>query len=155
MTTTNPAQSATPVSKFGKDHWSLLAYVESRCVDGDAGVGTLVCAHLRGNSHTHPLLANTAWKPGFSTRLKGFFEYEQRSDVAKAIEAGFMLEGHDDWDCLDDLAAAGYVEILSLANGRVRMTEAGLEMAAQVRQHKARGGQFAGFSPAADAAVAA
>lgn len=125
----------------------MLAYVETRCVDGQDGVGTLVRAHIRGNANTHPLLANTAWKPSFGTRLKGFFEYEHRSDPAKAIAAGFMLDGHDDWDCLDDLEAAGFVDVVSLSNGKVRMTEAGLQMAGQLRRHKAKGGQFAGFTP--------
>lgn len=155
MTAPQHSHQTTPVSQFGKDHWSLLAYVETRCVDGKTGVGQLAHTHMRGNPQTHPLLANTPWKPHFGTRLKDFFSFEHRSDALKAIAAGLMLDGHDDWDCLDDLAAAGYVEILSLANGHVRMTDAGLELAAQLRHHKARGGQFASFVPGPSVSVAA
>lgn len=145
---TKTTHAPTPVSCFGKDHWSLLAYVESRCVDGNKGVGTLARPHLRANPATHPLLAHatpTGWKDTYSTRLKGFFAFDERADVDKAMNAGLMLRGHDDWDCLDDLQDAGFVEILSLANGQVRMTDAGLDAAAQLRRHKARGGMFASF----------
>ena len=31
----------TPVQKFGKDHWSMFAYIETLCVDGVSGVGTI------------------------------------------------------------------------------------------------------------------
>jgi len=144
-----PAFTATPVSQFGKDHWSLLAYVESCCVDGSEGVGRLFPSRMRGNPATHPLLAHlpaSAWKLTYSTRLQGFFDYEHRSDAAKAIEAGWMLANHDDWDCLNDLEAAGYVEVLSLGNPAVRMTELGQEVAGKLRAHKALGGQFAQFS---------
>lgn len=30
--------SPTPVEQFGKDHWSMLAYVETLCVDGSKPV---------------------------------------------------------------------------------------------------------------------
>ena len=148
--------AATPVSLFGKDHWSLLAYVECCCVDGENGIGRLVRSRMRTNENTHPLLrgAPVAWKVNYSTRLRGFFEFNDRSDPAKAIAAGLMLEGHDDWDCLDDLEAAGYLEVLTLVQGCVQLTEAGLAVAAKLREHKAKGGQFAGFSlePAASEA---
>ena len=137
------------VERFGKDHWSLLAYVETRCVDGKGGVGSLVPAHLRGNPATHPLLANylpTGWKQSYSTRLKGFFQYPGRGDPARAIADGFMVDGHDDWDCLDDLEAAGYLEVLSLSNPAVQLTPLGIEVAAKLRKHKAQGGLFASFS---------
>lgn len=142
---------STPVQKFGKDHWSLLAYVETRCVDGSAGIGALDRNRMRCNQERHPLLGGSlsaapGWKPQYSTRLAGFFEFKDRAIPAVAIAAGFMLDGHDDWDCLDDLEACGFVEILSTANGAVRLTPAGLKVAAALREHKATGGMFATFS---------
>lgn len=151
--------NATPVHKFGKDHWSMLAYVETCCVDGRDGHGLLDFSRVRCNPIRHPLLAGSAalcgsWKLNYSTRLSGFFDFADRSDPEKAIAAGLMLRDHDDWDCLDDLQAAGYVEIESLANGIVKLTELGMDVAGRLRSHKASGKHFATFSVAQEAVAA-
>ncbi len=121
---------------FGKDHWSLLAYVETRCVDDK---GKLDKRHLRCNpkgAHSiHAVNANILgprWEPTWGTRIKGG-----------------QLDQHDDWCCLEDLEAAGYVEITSAVNAFVKLTKAGVAMAALLRAHKAAGGQFATFAPGA------
>lgn len=140
MTTINP------VASFGKDHWSVFAYIETCCVEGKDGVGKLSMGRMRANENTHPLLAVNAtvakWQPAWGTRLFGFFAAEQGSPERAALQ----LSSHDDWDCLDDLAAAGFVEILSMTNGFVRMTPAGLKVSAALREHKATGGVFAHFT---------
>lgn len=125
----------------------MLAYVETLCVDGKEGVGQIDRRRVRCNSAKHPLLSAhpMAWDDRYSTRLAGFFDFAGRWDTAKAAEACFLLIGHDDWDCLDDLEAAGFVEILSLTNGLVKMTRAGNDMAARLRAHKTEGGHYAGF----------
>ena len=149
MNTTVSIPTPVPVALFGKDHWSLLAYVETVCVDGKGAVGSIVKSRLRGNEHTHPLLAVNAraapWRANYSTRLAGFFDFADRSDTDKAVQAGLQLLGHDDWDCLDDLAAAGYLEILSMVNGFVRMLPLGQVTTALLRDFKTKGGQFADF----------
>jgi len=121
---------------WGKDHWGLLAYVETRAVDHQ---NQLDHEHMRTNTTTHPLLRNDAyqrdrpkrWESSHSTRLRD----------------GRILDGHDDWDCLDDLDDAGLVEIISLVNGFVRMTDYGLVIAARLRRHKANGGMYQDFAP--------
>jgi len=144
MTTVQTLPSTTPVHKFGKDHWSLLAYVECCCVDGRDGVGALDHARMRSK---HGKSSVGCWKPQYSTRLKGFFEYEHRADPQAAIAAGFMLSDHDDFDCLVDLESAGLLEILSSTNRLVKLTPAGIAVAAEIRQHKAGGAHFATFKP--------
>lgn len=136
--------------QFGKDHWALLAYVETTCVDGANGFGHLDRSKMRCNEHKHPAFKSvialaSGWKLSYSSRLYGFFEFAERNDPEKAIEAGLQLRDHDDWDCLEDLAAAGYVKVLSLANAFIRMTDEGLRVTALLRAHKANGGQYAGF----------
>lgn len=144
------------MNQWGKDHWSLLAYVESVCVESPRqvemngkkiSVGNLGHNRMRTNATTHPLLSGTglAWKTTWGTRLKGFFELEGREDPTVAEAAGLQLTTHDDWDCLDDLGIAGLVDILSLANGWVTITPEGLALAARLREHKANGGVFATF----------
>lgn len=133
------------VEQFGKDHWSLLAYVETRCVDYK---GELDREHLRCNEKIRPMLKGyrtagpgMGWKPEYGTRLKGYFE----DRTNKALK----LEDHDDWDCLDDLEDAGYIEILSLVNGWVTLTKLGSEVSSKLRLHKAQGKMFADFTLAA------
>jgi len=142
---------ATPVEKFGKDHWSLLAYVESCCVDGTNGRGHLRRDRMRCNPKSHRLMAgpyssSDLWIQRHSTRLAGFFDSPDRNDPEKAIAAGLQLRDHDDWDCLDDLEAAGFIEVRSIVNGYVTMTPKGCDVAAKLRAHKAGGGHFTDFS---------
>ena len=139
--------SPTPVEQFGKDHWSMLAYVETLCVDGKNGLGVIDGRRVRCNPERHPGLESSpgGWQDRYSTKLAGFFEFEDRNDPAAAAGAGVMLLGHDDWDCLEDLEAAGFVQVLTLTSGGVKMTDEGNRVASLIRSHKASGGHFAGF----------
>lgn len=139
----------TPIALWGKDHWSLLGYVECVCVDN---AGYLAIDKMRANPDTHPLMSSgpMRWKPEYSTRLAGFFAFQDRTDIEKAAAAGHAILGHDDWDCLDDLEAAGLLEVLSLAQCKVRMTDQGTLLASELRKHKASGGMFANFRVASE-----
>lgn len=130
---------AVPVSRFGKDHWSLLAYVETRCVDSATNTGQLDPKRMRCNPKRHPMMAvsifsERRWEPRYGSRLR-------------VTRTGTIpqLKTHDDLDCLDDLEAAGLVEVLSLINSIVRMTPDGLTVAHALRKHKADGGLFTTF----------
>lgn len=138
-----------PMERWGRDHWSLLAYVEDLCVNAPRSVGKMDHRRVRCNGQTHPLLDvnGQPWRPSWGTRLQGFFEFADRSDAAAAEAAGVQLGAHDDWDALDDLAAAGLVEPISLVNGFVTITEKGVRLAGEIRRHKAQGGQMAQFVP--------
>lgn len=135
-----------PIKEFGKDHWSTFAYVETLCVDSiHKGVGTLDWKRLRVNEKSHPLhainfqMTHVAWKRDFGTILRGYFRPNGKTDTRR------RAPDHDDVDCLDDLEAEGLLEVVSMANGYVRMTEKGRRIAALLRDHKSRGGSFAGF----------
>lgn len=136
----------TPVEKFGKDHWSMFAYIETLCVDGRDGLGVIDPRKCRINPERHPNMGGAGlWKDEYSTRLRGFFDFPDRADPAKAEEAGVMIVGHDDIDCLEDLDEAGLVSYITLTSGGVVMTEKGMEVAGKLRTHKASGGNFSGF----------
>jgi hypothetical protein len=144
---TNPLKP-TPIVRWGKDHWSLLAYVECVCVDGSDTIGAIDKRRVRCNPATHPLhnaVFGVPWKPEYGTRLRGFFDFPNRADAVASEMAGLQLLAHDDWDCLDDLEAAGLVEIISTTNGFVRMTKTGIAESAALREHKISGGNFANF----------
>jgi hypothetical protein len=138
-----------PIELWGKDHFSLLAYVESRCVDHG---GRLDFDHLRANPATHPhhIGPNVArgmrgglmkWEPHYGTRLNGFWKPDGSTDPTK------QLPDHDDWDCWEDLEAAGLIKDVGTGmNPIAEMTPKGMDVVALVRVHKAAGGNFAGFA---------
>ncbi len=137
-----------PVSDWGKDHWSLVAYVEIRCVDNG---GVLDHDRMRTNQERHPGLAGPAsaglsegrnWRPEWGTRLSGYFLEDGETDLTR------QMFNHDDWDVLDDIEAAGYVKIGGAGiNPVIFMTRVGAAIAALLRVHKAAGKHFASFDP--------
>ena len=129
---------SVPIEKWGKDHWSLVAYIETRCVDYG---GVLEPQHMRCNPANHPEYAVVArsfgiqWSPTYGTRLHGFFEHQ--------TDTSLILSEHDDWDCLEDIQAAGLVKATKT---KVVMTDSGLRVAEALRKFKAKGGMFADFT---------
>ncbi len=126
-----------PLSNWGRDHYSLLGYIECRCTD-DKGIPDL--RHMRSNPARHPSLSPRGtgiggWKPEYSTRLAGHTKETPKTQL-----------GHDDWDCADDLAAAGLIEIKGTGLNPVwKLTEWGMAISARLRHWKATGGTFSTF----------
>lgn len=163
-----------PMERWGKDHWSTFAYIETCCVDNH---GKLSCARMRPDANRHPLFVTHA-QIKLPTQ-----EYPTRLNDGE-------LKNHDDWDCLWDMVRLGLIEILELGIGkieggivqvrseeipeyfdiepgkrgpiktpeggignsngtyiRVKPTNKGLEIAAELRAHKVNGGSFANFMP--------
>jgi hypothetical protein len=120
------------VRDFGHDHWSMLALIAAMHFGKN---GELRRQSLRINPETHPLLAHRSdWRHTWSTRLRGH-----------ATEEPSRVPGHDDIDCIDDLEAAGLIEIVSLANLVVRLTTQGVRVAEALAQWRASGGRCATF----------
>jgi len=129
------------VSEFGRDHWSLLAYIETLCVEGD---GSPDLDRMRCNVTRHPGLVgprsaksdDVHWRPRWATRLKGHAEHAPRQAV-----------GHDDHDCADDLKAAGFIKVLGTGIApRYELTQVGAAVAQAIRLHKQSGGTFSNFA---------
>ena len=124
-----------PTSMFGKDHWSTFGYAECRIVDNS---GRPQREHMRCDPARHPAhahLGSTMGSPS-PTRLKG----------------GVECPSHDDWDCIDDLEAAG---LLTTGGTGLfptwALTNKGRRVAAELRAHKAKRGSFGDFTPSEDA----
>jgi hypothetical protein len=131
-----------PIEKFGKDHWSLFAYIETRCVDHK---GILDKNHMRCKNEaaaagrTYPG-SYPSWDPKYGTRLKGYFKDGGENDES------LKLPEHDDLDCFDDLEAAGLIENMGTGlHPAAKLTKYGHEIAGKLREHKANGGYFANF----------
>lgn len=123
-----------PIDKWGKDHWSLLAYCECRTVDHD---GILDLVHIRINvtkrSFSNGTIASATqkWNPDWSTRLKS----RKKPDKT-----------HDDIDVLDDLQREEFLTYtFKCGNCKITLTEKGRETATEIREHKSRGKNFNEF----------
>lgn len=102
--------------KFGRDHWSLLVYVESRCVDS---FGSLDERHMRDKHRS-------GWRPEWSTRIK----------------SGSIVPEHDDFDCLLDLHTSGYI---IHENNKYILTDEGYRVAGLIRRNRAEGRNYSEF----------
>ncbi len=124
-----------PLSDFGRDHWSTLAYVETCCVD-DRGI--LDKRRMRCNPTSHPAFVHSGgWETRYSTRLKGH-----------SIEQAVLRRGHDDWDCVADFETAGLLTNEGTGiNPVYALTRLGSSICAALRAHKAGGGSFSTFCP--------
>lgn len=132
-----------PVDSWGSDHWSTLAYLETRAVDAD---GRVENQRMRCNPRIHRSFANLGKGGGlvdgskYPTRLRG----------------NKTLDDHDDWSCLEDMVSAGLLrafwcdggdQIFGGAEARIELTDLGFEICAALRSHKAKGGNFGDFEP--------
>jgi hypothetical protein len=137
-----------PMDRWGKDHWSTLAYFETLVVDHK---GMISNARMRCNARLH---RNFAWMTPFSP-------HTAESEYPTRLKGGIEQPGHDDWSCLEDMIAAGlvngYFRQLSEATfgnsqAYVELTAAGRALANELRAHKSSGGTYATFVSKAEAA---
>lgn len=115
------------IEQFGRDHWSTLAYFETLVVDNGGRIDKrrMRCDGARHPQFGHLPLGIVGRCP---TRLKG----------------GVELDDHDDWDCMDDLEAAGLIETSGTGMFPVvQLTPRGHEIANALRRHRADSGLHA------------
>jgi hypothetical protein len=112
-----------PIAYWGRDHWSMLMYVETRIVDYD---GKLSRAHIRSKTRT-------GWQPIHGTKL---LSYDWTLAPPANLEAGNIRPDHDDYDCLKDMQAVG---LLTQQGGRVQFTARGWALASRLRQWRGNG----------------
>jgi hypothetical protein len=98
-----------PMARWGKDHWTTFAYVETRWVDYG---GMLNHDQMRCDRKRHPAF--------FAARPRAFgadndgAKYETRLKTEQPVDGrwGFVaLFGHDDYDCLADAIREGLIEV--------------------------------------------
>jgi hypothetical protein len=92
----DPAQvERDPVSvvHFGRDHYSTLLYVEARVVDHR---GRPNIRNMRCDAKRHPQFNHLP--PGVG------------GESPTRLANGDLLSDHDDWDCVQDMVAAGWIE---------------------------------------------
>ena len=122
-----------PISRWGKDHWSTLAYLETLAVEHN-GLAIPVNARMRTNEIRHPHLVGD------------FLGCSHGGSQYPTILKDGKVEGHDDWDCVDDATEEGLTEDVGTGMNRAyKFTKLGKEAMAKLRQHKMDGGSFGNF----------
>ncbi len=145
-----------PFDRWGKDHWSTLAYIETRIADRK---GRLNVEHMRCDPRLHRAFTNRA-------------NIDSPGSYPTVLADGSKLDRHDDWSCAEDAIALGLLtmddeeavergnhydapdEFLPGRSPKFSLTPRGLEVAALLRAHKASGGSFSTFRLESPAGVA-
>lgn len=131
---------SVPLVRWGKDHWSTLAYVAA-CVAKHRGY--LRLEKMRCN----PLLHHRLVPRGTSLAASSAY-------APTHLAGGRTIEKHDDWSCVEDMIAAGLVTMSEEGNAtagkspRFALTAAGRLLAHALAVHRTCGGQFETFVPA-------
>lgn len=151
-----------PETLFGKDHFSTLAYAETVMVDcGGFQVGA--DPHMRAGRRHFRVMMEECRKPKRvkAGNLASNCVVMDRK-YSTALKDGTVVDGHDDFHCLQDLAAAGYFETPAdeMQPGVVlKLSDRGREVVSALRNHKTSGGTFASFEapdiPASETAPSA
>lgn len=129
-----------PMSLWSKDHWSTLAYIETKLVDDGGKCTVKFDARMRQNRRNYRVL--------IGQRMSGTGAIPMSVDHGTRLNDGTYLPNHDDWNCLQDMQAAGLFEgdVDDWDRGMaLKLTDAGRFLAAALRQHKAAGGTFSTF----------
>lgn len=134
-------QGYVPADKWGKDHWSTLAYAGS-CVterEGFMSGPSLRCKDTRVGIQRE---YGQSWNPQHGTRLNGFFQNQNDKTL--------MLPDHDDIDCLEDMESEEMVLLGTTVSMFVQLTDKGREFEEALRRFKQDGGNFCDFSNSPD-----
>lgn len=121
--------SPTPLDRWGKDHWSTLAYLHTCIVNGQPPNRE----KMRVDVDIHPGQENSGCRLG--------------SKYPTILRDGGILINHDDWSCLEDAEALGMVEAVGTGlHPDYVFTDLGWKVARALAEFKKSGGQFGQFS---------
>jgi len=161
MTELNPSSTYTqqdfiPMEVWGRDHWSLLGYINHHMVD-------VACfhvgfdPHMRQNRYNYMGLLNSCHNPkrsGWNKRSKDVqsqISMVMKSEHGSRLNNGEYIPNHDDWCCVQDMADAGLFKNKKADDiqpkNKLMFSEKGNEIVNQLLIHKRNGGSFADFKP--------
>ncbi len=129
-TETKQNKIAYTEAEFGKQHWSLLAFIETQVVDKSFPLDPrrMSCNEKkRGISNGAPF----GWNDEYSTENK-----EGKQEIL----------GHDDIDCFEELEKEGFIKNNgTLLNMYPELTDKGWKCISQIREFKGKGGNYIDF----------
>lgn len=129
-----------PLSRWGKDHWTTLLYVETRCVDHK---GLPQAEHMRSEpgrprrGHFKIVDGEERMRPSSESRAR---RYPTR------LNDGTEVFGHDDWDCASEMESAGLLLWEGTSMAPVfKLTDLGWQIVGELRRWRAEGKSSASF----------
>jgi hypothetical protein len=164
------AEDPVPLDKFGKDHWSTFAYLESRIVNYQ---GKINHKHMRCDENRHPIFASAGSVKPFSASWGDNNKKYPSLIKGELVDGKWTVgnkENHDDYDCLTDLIREGFleavmpsvsdtkaaqydkqplitglVELQMATKAKFKLTEKGHKAANALRKWKSEGNSFHSF----------
>jgi hypothetical protein len=116
--------------EFGKQHWSLLAYIETQVVD-------------RSFPIDHRRMSCNEKKRGISNGAPFGWDNKYSTENNKGEQ---LILGHDDIDCFEELESEGYIKNQgTLLNMYPSITDKGWKACAELRKFKGNGGNYIDF----------
>jgi hypothetical protein len=116
--------------EFGKQHWSLLAYIETQVVD-------------RSFPIDHRRMSCNEKKRGISNGAPFGWDNKYSTENNKGEQ---LILGHDDIDCFEELESEGYIKNQgTLLNMYPSITDKGWRACAELRKFKGNGGNYIDF----------
>ncbi len=129
------------VNQFGKDHWSLLAYVEYRIMNHQGRLD-LIQLRVKNPAIQQNITGTNLWKPEYGSRLHGYWNKDG------SVNPKLKILDHDDFDCLDDLEDEGLIKSFGTGlNPAYKLTKKGAKIMSALTLHKQEGKNFAEFVP--------
>ena len=131
-----------PMEFWGKDHWSTLAYVETVMVE-HAGFQIGSDARMKSNRRNFRVMREQCPRPKRTNHAFGgiVMNPEHSSVLRNAASVN-----HDDWCCVQDMAAAGlFIESDCQPGVVLRLSEYGAHVVNALREHKRVGGSYTTF----------
>lgn len=140
------ANDYVPLRLWGKDHWSMLGYLE--CVATE-NAGFLVCydPRMRHGRRHFRIMPAVGGRRGRGSQARGVC---MDPLYGTRLNDGRYIPTHDDWHCVQDFAKAGVLTVgpESVEPGvLLHLSEYGKALAGALRVFKQGGGSFGTFSP--------
>lgn len=145
MTTEFTCDTFIPMSQWSKDHWSTFAYVEHVMVE-TAGFQIGFDGRMKSNRRNFRILKEDCPKPKRPSACSLGVVMDLK--YSTVIKNGQQIHNHDDWHCVQDMAAEGLFTVTHFEPKDIlHLSDKGQQIASQLRQHKASGGSFKDFAP--------
>jgi hypothetical protein len=136
-----------PASHWGRDHWTTLAYIETVMTDL-AGFQVGSDARMKSNRRNFRIMQRDCPKPKRASNSGLAMALVMEPQHATKLKDGQQVPNHDDWACVQDMAAEGlFVQSADTVEPGVvlQFSEKGNQVANALREFKRGGGKYADF----------
>lgn len=136
-----------PMAYWGRDHWSTLAYIDAVMVEC-SGFQVGRDARMKSNRRNFRVMGQECPKPKRPGDNVSMFAQPMEREHATKLNNGQQVANHDDWFCVQDMAAEGLFNQApdDIQPGVVLSLSAkGVQTVNLLRDHQRNGGQLAQF----------